>query len=92
MTAYHAALEEMTRERVPLDWAATTGAEGVALALLSERTANAAMAARAVEQITMARDALREGGHTPWAGYFEASLEAAEAVRDALQGADAAAR
>ena len=76
----------------PLDWAATTGMEGVALTIIAEWTANSTMAARAVEQIMTARDALREGGHTPWAAYLEKSLEAAEAVRDALQGADTAAR
>jgi hypothetical protein len=75
-------LEEWTLERVPLDWAATTGAEGVALSIIAERTANPTKAARAVEKITIAYNALWEGGHTQWAAYFEESLEAAEVVRD----------
>jgi tetratricopeptide (TPR) repeat protein len=92
VAAYHAALEEWTRERVPLQWAVSTGAEGVALTIIAERTADPAMAERAVEQITTAYNVVWEGGHMLWVAYLEESLEAAEAVRDALPGADAAAR
>ena len=37
VTAFHAALEERTRDRVPLEWAATQDNLGVALARLGER-------------------------------------------------------
>ncbi len=38
VVAYRAALEEYTRERVPLDWAMTLGNEGVALRTIAERS------------------------------------------------------
>jgi hypothetical protein len=46
--AYRAALTERTRERVPLDWAMTTGNLGVAHMVLAERTGNARMAQTAL--------------------------------------------
>jgi hypothetical protein len=36
VAAFRAALEELTRERVPLDWAMSTGNRGVALRVLAE--------------------------------------------------------
>ena len=68
-------MEERTRERVPLDWAATTGSEGVALALIAERTADAPMAAHSVEQITTAYRVLLEAGHTQGVAYFKDQLQ-----------------
>ena len=54
VAAYRAALEERTRERVPLDWAATQNNLGLALAVSRrERERHGgAMAQRAVEPIT----------------------------------------
>ena len=37
VAAFRAALEEMTRARVPLDWATSTGNQAVALRVLAER-------------------------------------------------------
>jgi hypothetical protein len=42
VAAYHAALEERTRERVPLAWATTQNNLGTALRLLSERESSTA--------------------------------------------------
>ena len=47
VAAHRAALEERTRERVPLDWAISTGDQGVALRVLAERTLEQATAQRA---------------------------------------------
>ncbi len=38
VAAYRAALEERTRERVPLEWAASFGNQGVAMMLIADRT------------------------------------------------------
>jgi hypothetical protein len=38
VAAYRAALQEYSRERVPLDWATTQNKLGVALSSLGERT------------------------------------------------------
>ena len=43
VAAYHAALEERTRDRVPLDWAATQNNLGLALATLGERESGTAV-------------------------------------------------
>jgi len=42
VTAYRAALEERTRERAPLDWAATQNDLGIALRRLGERESGTA--------------------------------------------------
>jgi tetratricopeptide (TPR) repeat protein len=83
--AYRAALTERTRERVPLDWAMTTGNRGVAMMLMADRTNDAAMAEAAVTQIETAYTTLRDGGHPPWAAYYQAQLPKAQAVRDQLK-------
>ena len=54
VAAYRAALEERTRERVPLDWAASFGNQGVAMMLIADRTNDGAMAETAVQQIQAA--------------------------------------
>jgi hypothetical protein len=54
VAAYRDALQERTRERVPLEWAMSTGNQGVALMLLAERRRDAEMAKLAVQQIEAA--------------------------------------
>jgi tetratricopeptide (TPR) repeat protein len=54
---YRAALEEMTRERVPLDWAATPNNLGIVLRTLGERESGAA---RLEEAVAAYRAALEE--------------------------------
>jgi hypothetical protein len=54
VAAYREALQELTRERVPLRWAMSTGNQGVALMLLAERRRDAEMAKLAVQQIEAA--------------------------------------
>ena len=55
--AYRAALEERTRERVPLDWATTQNNLGNALRALGERESGTA---RLEEAVTAYRAALEE--------------------------------
>jgi tetratricopeptide (TPR) repeat protein len=57
VAAYRAALEEWTRERVPLDWAVTQNNLGNALALLGERESGTA---RLEEAVAAYRAALEE--------------------------------
>ena len=49
MQAYRAALEERTRERVPLDWAATQNNLGLALWTLGERESGTTRIEEAVQ-------------------------------------------
>ena len=49
VTAYRAALQERTRERVPLDWAATQNNLGTALSTLGERESGTARLEEAVD-------------------------------------------
>jgi hypothetical protein len=77
VVAYRAALEEWTRERVPLDWAMSTGSQGEVLTLLAERRGDLAMAEQALGQITVAFETFRDAHHAPGAAEFEAHLPAA---------------
>jgi hypothetical protein len=55
VAAYRAALEEGTRDRVPLDWAVTLGNQGVAMRFIAERRSDPALARQALGQIETAR-------------------------------------
>ena len=55
---HRAALEERTRERVPLDWADSLGNQGVALVLIADRTNDVVVAETAVRQIETAYEML----------------------------------
>ena len=83
--AYRAALEEITRQRVPLDWAQTTGNLGVTFMSLAQRKRDPAMARTAVVQIEVARDALTAVGDFR-AGHFEEQLTMARSVAKQVQG------
>jgi hypothetical protein len=52
VTAYRAALEERTRERVPLQWATTQNNLGTALSMLGERESGTARLEEAVAAFT----------------------------------------
>jgi hypothetical protein len=60
VAAYRAALEERTRERVPLDWASNASDQGEALILLSERCGDIALAEQALSQITAALELFQD--------------------------------
>ncbi len=82
VAAFRDALKEYTRARVPLEWAKSTGNQGVALMHLAERTRDAALAETAFRQIEAASETLRAGGDTD---YFDARLAKARAIRDQLK-------
>jgi hypothetical protein len=84
VAAYRAALEERSRDRVPLQWAMSTGNQGVALMLLAERLGDATSARSAVQQIEVAFVAMRDGANAPAAAYYEAQLPKARALFDRL--------
>src|SRR5207237_1412347 len=84
ITAYREALKERTRERVPIQWAASIGNQGVVLMRLAERRSDAALAKQAVGQIEAAYSAMHEGGHGPFAAYYQDQLPAAHALLERL--------
>ena len=66
--AYRAALEERTRERVPLDWAQTKNNLGVALATMGERQEDADHLKEAVDALRAAlKERTRERLPLDWA-------------------------
>jgi hypothetical protein len=67
VAAHRAALNERTRDRVPLDWAMSTGNQGVALMVLAERLFDSTKARAAFEQIEVALATMREGEHAAYA-------------------------
>jgi hypothetical protein len=83
--AFRAALEERTRERVPLDWAASFGGCGVALMIIADRADDANVADIAVRHIEGAYEATRSGGNDYLAAKFQSQLAEAEAIRDRLK-------
>jgi hypothetical protein len=62
----------------------STGNQGVALMLLAERLGNPDMAKTALRQIDVAFTAMGDGGHAPFAAYYEAQLPKARALVDRL--------
>ena len=84
VTAYRAALEEMTHERVPLQWAMSTGNQGIALMLIAERLGDVTKARSAVQQIEVAFTTTRDGGNASAAAYYEARLPRARSLLDLL--------
>jgi hypothetical protein len=84
VAAYREALKEKTRERVPLDWARSTGNQGVTFMLLAGRRRDTAMAKLAVRQIEAALTTLRDGGDAHSAAILEAKLPEARALAKQL--------
>jgi len=70
---------------VPLDWAMSTGNQGVALMNLADRRLDADMALTALTQIEAAFTTMREGGHAPFASYYEGRLPEARAILGRLK-------
>ncbi len=64
--AFREALQENIRERVPLDWAMTTGNQGAALKLLAKRQGERRWRRLAVQQIFTT---LRDGSDAPSAAH-----------------------
>jgi hypothetical protein len=62
------------------------GNEGVALMVLAERRGGAAIAEDALSQINAAFETMRDGGHAPYAAYYERQLPRARALVARLRG------
>jgi hypothetical protein len=84
--AFREALKERTRERVPLDWATSLGAQGFALMTIAERHQDAGMAERALVQVNTAFEMLRDGGNMQGAAMFEQKLPVARDLVARLRG------
>ena len=87
VAAFRAALEERTRERVPLDWAMTPGRMGVAIVTTAEGTGELAVAEAALAEIETAHATMAAAGHGPFASYYEGQLPRARALVARLRGA-----
>ncbi|MDP2804075.1 MAG: hypothetical protein Q8O26_19565, partial [Phreatobacter sp.] len=85
VAACRAALEEYTRERVPLDWAMTLGNEGVSLRIIAERRRDLPRAERALQQIETAGNTFEAAGHAPYAAYCADQASLARALVDRLR-------
>ena len=85
VAAYRAALEERTRDRVPLQWAMSLGNQGLAMMGLADRNKDVAMAKTAFEQINTAYEAMHSGGHGSFADYYKARLPEARSLFERLK-------
>jgi hypothetical protein len=76
VAAYRDALEEWTRERVPLQWAMTQNNLGLALTRLGERTHDRAKLEEARNAVNAASDVFMQAGQEHYRPYFEDRLQA----------------
>ena len=74
VTAYRDALKEYTRERVPLDWAATQNNLGNALSRLGEGTHDRAKLEEARKAVNAAFEVFMQAGQEHYRRYFEDRL------------------
>jgi hypothetical protein len=84
VAAYRSALEEWTRERVPLDWAMSQMNLGIAHGLLGERARDRETLALARAEIQAAWGLYRESGYDQYDGYFQGLLGQVDAANAAL--------
>src|SRR5258708_40043394 len=80
VAAFRAALEERTRERVPLDWAATQNNLGTVLRILGERESSTARLMRlreAIDAYELALAVFAEGGAEHYAEICQANRKRA---------------
>ena len=86
MAAYRAALEEKTRERVPLRWATTQHGLGNTLAVLAERQKSAQLMTEAVEAMRSAEDGYQQAGEGYWLPIAQKRVTEMQAELAALRG------
>jgi tetratricopeptide (TPR) repeat protein len=80
VAAYRAALEEWTRERVPLDWAGTQNNLGNALQTLGQRESGTARLKEAVAAYGAALEVFVAGGAGHYVGIATRNLRGVEAL------------
>jgi hypothetical protein len=86
VAAFDEALKERTFERVPLQWAKSLGAQGVARVAAAERLGDRALTDEAIAQIQTAYETVRSGGDERQSACFLKRLTEAEAIRNLLKG------
>jgi hypothetical protein len=69
-----------------LQWAQSIGNQGLATALIADRTNDSALAETGVQQIEAALEMIRSGGQERAAASWEAPLHKVQAIRDRLKG------
>jgi tetratricopeptide (TPR) repeat protein len=85
VAAYRAALEALTRERVPLDWAGTQMNLGNALASLGERERSADLLTEALAALRNARSVYVQAGMSQYSDYLTGRIGAIEAAITAMR-------
>ena len=85
VTAYRDALQERTRERVPLDWARRSTRLSNTLAALAERLHDPARMAEALDCMRNAAAVYRDGGNSYWLPIAEQRIREIEAQLAAMQ-------
>jgi hypothetical protein len=76
VAAYRLALQERTRERVPLQWATTQTNLGTAFLRLGERTHDRAKLEEARKAVNAAFEVFMQAGQEHYRPYFEDRLQA----------------
>ena len=77
-------IEPSDNGRFEIDWAISTGNQGVTFMLVAERLGDPTKAQTAVQQIEVALAIMGEGGSASTAAYYEAQLLQARALFDYL--------
>ena len=83
VAAFRSALEEYSRERVPLDWAMTQNNLGNALGALGERESGTARLKEAVAAFRAALEVYEAAGADYFVNLVTANLKTAEAALEA---------
>jgi hypothetical protein len=79
--AYRAALQEITRERSPFQWALNVGGQGLAMMAIADRKNDAATAEQALAKIIAAYEGLQSAGQSRYADFFRRSRQGPRAPR-----------
>ena len=80
IAAYSEALQEIARERAPIQWATATGSQGAALMQLGQLRGKAMTAKLAVQKVEAAVAAFQENRNSHSAAFYEARLAKARAL------------
>jgi len=86
IAAYRAALEELRRELVPIDWAMSLSGQGEALRRLAERRGDVALARQALDQIEAAHASFAEARHAYGESFYRQQADLARALVALLEG------
>jgi tetratricopeptide (TPR) repeat protein len=88
IAAYRSALEERTRERVPLQWAMTQVNLAEALTAFADKINDIKLAADAIAALNAALDIFRKANHAPYLEEAQRILARSKSVAARLSGDD----